>query len=487
MATSFDLDTAPPTAAGGVEANGINVIAESERTGRTRSLLWPWAAANISVLAIGYGTYLLGLGVDFWQALIAGAIGVVVSFVLVGLVSLAGKRGSAPTMVLSRAPFGIVGNALPALVGYALTVGWEVILVTLSTQAVQTVFGRLGWPTGTPTTLACFVVVVAIIVGAGIFGYRAIISLQQALTVILGLLTVGFVLLTIKDVHWSRVSSVHPGTTQAVIGAAVLAATLFGIGWVNTGADYSRYLPRRASSAGVVWWTTFGSSVFPIVLIAWGLLLVGGNAKLTSSVENAPVAALAALLPTWYLVPFVIVAVFGLVAGAVMDIYSSGLTLLTLGVKIPRWSAALVDGVIMIAGSYYLVFRSSSFQGDFEGFLVALAVPMAAWCGVFLADLLQRRQSYSDYELYNARGRYGVASGPALIGMLLGMAAGFGLVVSYVRALTWEGYLLGPLGLGGKTGVWADASLGVVAALVVGLVVQLLFGLGRVRRQERTV
>jgi NCS1 family nucleobase:cation symporter-1 len=288
-------------------------------------------------------------------------------------------------------------------------------------------------------------------------------------------------------VHWSRVSSVHPGTTQAVIGAAVLAATLFGIGWVNTGADYSRYLPRRASSAGVVWWTTFGSSVFPIVLIAWGLLLVGGNAKLTSSVENAPVAALAALLPTWYLVPFVIVAVFGLVAGAVMDIYSSGLTLLTLGVKIPRWSAALVDGVIMIAGSYYLVFRSSSFQGDFEGFLVALAVPMAAWCGVFLADLLQRRQSYSDYELYNARGRYGVASGPALIGMLLGMAAGFGLVVSYVRALTWEGYLLGPLGLGGKTGVWADASLGVVAALVVGLVVQLLFGLGRVRRQERTV
>ena len=477
----------PGRSAGPVETNGINVIDESERTGRPRSLFWPWAAANVSVLAIGYGAYLLGLGIGFWQALVAGVAGIVVSFLLVGLVSLAGKRGSAPTMVLSRAPFGVVGNALPALVGYVLTVGWEVILVTLSTQAVKTVFGRLGWPTGTRTTLGCFVVVVAVIVAAGLFGYRAIIGLQRALTVVLGILTVGFVLLTIKDVHWHQVAAVPGGSTQAVIGAAILAATLFGFGWVNTGADYSRYLPRRASSGGVVWWTTFGSSIFPVLLVAWGLLLVTGNKDLTASVGSAPVAALAALLPTWYLVPFVLVAVFGLVAGAVMDIYSSGLTLLTLGVRIPRWSAALIDGVIMIAGSYYLVFRSANFQNAFTSFLITLAVPMAAWCGVFLADLLQRRDTYDDRELYDRRGRYGVASVPGLTGMLLGMALGFGLVVATPALLTWEGYLLGPFGLGGRSGIWAGASLGVVVALVAGFLVQAVGGLGRVRRQERVL
>ena len=38
--------------------------------------------------------------------------------------------------------------------------------------------------------------------------------------------------------------------------------------------------------------------------------------------------------------PFVLVAVGGLISGAMLDLYSSGLTLLTLGLKTPRWVAA---------------------------------------------------------------------------------------------------------------------------------------------------
>jgi len=35
-----------------VEANGINVIEESERRGTPAGLFWPWCASNISVLAV---------------------------------------------------------------------------------------------------------------------------------------------------------------------------------------------------------------------------------------------------------------------------------------------------------------------------------------------------------------------------------------------------------------------------------------------------
>src|SRR6476660_1752253 len=111
-----------------VEVNGINVIAEPERGGRPRDLFWPWCAANIAVLGISYGSFLLGFGVSFWQATVAGVLRTVLSFLLVGFVSLAGKRGSAPTMVLSRAAFGVRGNALPAVVSYVLLVGWETVL-----------------------------------------------------------------------------------------------------------------------------------------------------------------------------------------------------------------------------------------------------------------------------------------------------------------------------------------------------------------------
>src|SRR5947199_4586933 len=93
-----------------IEANGINVIAESERKGHPRDLFWPWFAANVSVLGLSYGSFILGFGISFWQATLVGVIGIVVSFALCGFVALAGKRGSAPTMVLSRAAFGVRGN-----------------------------------------------------------------------------------------------------------------------------------------------------------------------------------------------------------------------------------------------------------------------------------------------------------------------------------------------------------------------------------------
>ena len=48
-----------------LETNGINVISEDERKGTPRDLFWPWFAANISVLGLAYGAYVLGFGISF--------------------------------------------------------------------------------------------------------------------------------------------------------------------------------------------------------------------------------------------------------------------------------------------------------------------------------------------------------------------------------------------------------------------------------------
>ena len=50
--------------------------------------------------------------------------------------------------------------------------------------------------------------------------------------------------------------------------------------------------------------------------------------------------------------------------------------------------------------------------------------------------------------------------------------------------LTWQGYLLGPFGLGGKSGAWAFANLGVLVALVIGFVAAWALDLAPVRAQE---
>jgi nucleobase:cation symporter-1, NCS1 family len=479
------MSAATQTAAGGIEVNGINVISENERGGRPRQLFWPWFAANISVLGLSYGAFVLGFGISFWQAALAGLIGIVLSFLLCGFIAIAGKRGSAPTLILSRAAFGVRGNKLPSVVSWILCVGWEIVLTALATLATATVFQRLGWGGGDVTKVIAFLVIAALIVGGGVLGFSTIMRLQTVITVITGVLTVIYFILVADKIHWSTVSHLKGGSAAEFVGAIVFVITGFGLGWVNTGADYSRYLPRRTSGGAVVWWTTFGASVAPVFLLGFGLLLAGSSTSLSTAINRDPIGALATILPTWFLVPFVIVAVLGLVGGAVLDIYSSGLTLLAAGLRVPRWSAALIDGVLMIVGTIYVVFFSKNFIGPFEGFLITLGVPIAAWCGVMLADIALRHSAYADADLFSVRGRYGVIRWVPVTLMVLGTVIGFGLVVNtYASWLSWQGFLLGPFGLGGKTGTWEYANLGVIAALVIAFVGWLALGRAAVRRQE---
>jgi purine-cytosine permease-like protein len=250
-------------------------------------------------------------------------------------------------------------------------------------------------------------------------------------------------------------------------------------------ADYSRYLPRHSSSAGVVAWTTFGASAVSVVLVIFGLLLAGSDADLSAAISSDPIGALTTLLPTWYLVPFAIVAVAGLIGGAVLDIYSSGLALTATGLPIKRPVAAGIDGVIMVAGTIYIVFGGDSFFGIFQGFLITLGVPIAAWCGIMLADIALRRQNYDEGDLYRPSGRYGDVPLVPMALLLVGSVAGWGLVTNgYADWLAWQGYLLDVVGLGGREGAWAYSNLGVLVALLIGFLGTLALRSRAVRAQE---
>lgn len=472
----------PPTTGIRVETHGVEVIADADRKGHPRDMFWPWFAANISVFGIGYGAWVLAFGISFAQAVVAGLIGIVFSFLLCGFVSLAGKRGSAPTMTLSRAAMGVNGNRVASGISWVLTVGWETVLTYLATTAVVTVFDRLGWHTGAATQVVAVVVIAALIIAGGVVGFDLIMRMQTAITIITGVLTVVYIAITWGHVDLTAVTAVPSGSTAAFIGALVFVMTGFGLGWVNMAADYSRYLPRTASGRGVVGWTTLGAALAPLVLLVFGLLLVGSNADLGKAISNDPIAGLASILPTWFLVPFLVVAILGFVGGAVLDIYSSGIALISTGLPVKRPVAAGIDGVVMVLGTLYLLFVAGSFFYPFQGFLITLGVPIAAWAGIFLADVLLRRADYDVADLFRSAGRYRSVDPVSIALLLVGTAIGWGLVVNgYADWLHWQGYLMGAIG--GKSGAWAGANLGVLVALAIGFVGGLA-RVGAIRRQE---
>ncbi|MFT4081027.1 MAG: cytosine permease [Nocardioides sp.] len=485
---SVNPDPAPAVPVAGalaIELNALNPIPEDERHGRPADLFWPWFGANVSVLGIAYGSWLLAFGVSFWQAVVTGVVGIVVSFLLCGFISLAGRRGSAPTMVLSRAALGVEGSRIGAVLSWILTVGWETVLVATAVLSANEVFGLLGWGSGTGVEIGALIVVVLLVIAAGVYGFTLVMRLQVVITVVTGVLTVVYFAVVADKIDWSSVSAIPAGGAPEFVGGLVFMMTGFGLGWVNAAADYSRYLPRAASSRGIVAWTTIGGALAPVVLVIFGALLAGSSTTLNDAVGAYSVGGLATIAPHWFLVPFLIVALLGLIGGAALDIYSSGLALLAAGLRIPRYAAAAIDGVIMTIAAAYIVFGADSFFGPFQGFLITLGVPIAAWCGIFLGDLVVRRRDYDQQALYDVGGRYGRVRGTAVLALAVATVVGWGMVTNtYAGWLDWQGYLLEVLGLGGRSGQWRGANLGVLAALLIGFLGGLA-GASVVRRQER--
>ena len=465
-----------------IEVNGINFISESERKGSAKSLFWPWAAANVSFLALSYGSFFLGFGISFWQATAAAIIGTLGSFSLVAISSLAGKRANAPTMTLSRAAFGVKGNVLPGFLSYLIFVGWETVLVSLATLASETVFTRAIGINPDLSKVMGFLLAGGLTVLGGVLGFKVIMKIQFYLTIITLVLTLGYIALTIDQVNWSAVSAIPTGSTQGFIGALIFAITGIGLGWVGCAADYSRYLPRKTSSKAVVGWTIFGASVVPIILVIYGSLLAGSSKALNDQVASDPIGALTSLLPTWYLIPFALVAILGLIGGAILDLYSSGLVLVSIGLPVKRHIAASIDGVIMTIGTIYLVWFASDFFVPFQGFLITLGVPVAVWSGLFVADVLIRK-SYAETELFDSKGRYGAYNLKSISLVLFGTIIGWGLVTNSLASwLSWQGYLLSAFG--GKDGPWAYANLGVIAALLIGFIGHIILSKRDIKKQE---
>ena len=450
-----------------LELNGPNLIKDSERSGTARSLFWPWCGANVSLLALSYGAFFLGFGISFVQATYAAIIGTVLSFLVVGVSSLAGKKSNAPTMILSRAAFGIKGNIVPGALSYLVFVGWETVLVSLSTLATGTVFTRLGHINHNLSLIIGFVIAVSLTVFGGVLGFSAIMKIQKWLTLITVVMTVIYIALTLDNVNWSAVSSIKNGTSQGFVGALIFGITGIGLGWVNSAADYSRYLPRTVSSKSVVGWTVLGASLVPIILVIYGSALAGSSKELSDAIAMDPIGALTALLPTWFLIPFALVAILGLVGGAILDLYSSGLTLVSIGLPVKRHIAAMIDACIMLAGTIYIVWFAGNFFFPFQGFLITLGVPVAVWSAIFVADVIMRKSAYSETDLYDANARYGAWNLKSLALMVVGTVVGWGFVTNtFAGWLSWQGYFLGLIG--GKQGPWAYANVGVIASLLIG-------------------
>nr|WP_237541664.1 cytosine permease [Streptomyces sp. SID4936] len=429
-----------------VETRGLEPVPDNERTGRVRTLFPTWVGANLTVLLLTVGAGLVVLdSLNLWQVLVVAVLASVIGFGLVGLVSIAGRRGGAPGMALSRAVFGQRGNLLPGALTWVARWGWETVNAVTGTYAVLAVLGLLFGVTGnhslTLVTLLVFVGCSWLVSGLGIGALRVCCTWSAYL---FGGVSVLVLIHLIGATDWREVLGRPAGPTGMVIaGVGTLAAG--GISWAPSGPDFARYLPRTASGRAMVAATVGGAGIAYLPMVLMGAVMAVAEPGL--AVTRDPVAFVGPLLPGWLSVPYLLLIVVGMVLINAMSMYSAGFTAQTLGFTVPRVWAVGVNAAISLLLGASLMLTAAGFLDTFVSFLNLLAVTFSAWIGVFAVDLLRGR-AYDPVALLDttptsAYWYTGGFSVPAVTAWAAGLAAG--LLLTSVRwfsgplATTWPG------------------------------------------------
>lgn len=445
-----------------IETRGLEPVPDAERGGRVRELVPTWVAANISVLLLTMGAGLVIFNkLNIWQVLVVAVAAPVISYGIVGLISIAGKRGGAPGMALSRAVFGQRGNLFPGALIWVARWGWETINAVSGAYAVLTVLDLLfGIKSNTPlivVTLLFFVGCTFVVSGLGINALRVCSKWSTYLFGAFSVLVLGYLVVT---TDWSAVFGKPAGSTAMMIaGIGTIAAG--GISWVPSGPDFTRYLPRTASSKGMVGATIGGAGVVVLPMVLMGAVMAVGTPDLATAQD--PVSFIGELLPTWIAVPYLLIALVGMLLINSMSMYSAGFTAQTLGIKVPRAWAVSVNAVISLVFGFLLMVVATSFFGSFISFLTLLAVAFSAWIGVFGVDML-RRKSYDGPALLDTTrtSAYWYKGGFAWQAMTAwGLALAVGLLFTKVDWFggPFAGTWIGENGLGWAVGILTSGAL----------------------------
>jgi hypothetical protein len=129
------------------------------------------------------------------------------------------------------------------------------------------------------------------------------------------------------------------------------------------------------------------------------------------------------------------------------------------------------------------VLLAADADGIVRDLATTLAVPVAAWAGIFAAEMMIRTRQFDSADLLAPGGVYPQVRVVNLLAFLLLTGVGLGLSSATFPGLTWQGFLWPLIGIA-PTDPLATSDVGVLVALVLGLIVPLATAIPAIRRQE---
>jgi purine-cytosine permease-like protein len=453
----------------GIERNGVDRIPDVERTSTPWTFFVIFVGGSVGLGAVAFGWVGMTFGLGVWATIAAIAVGTVVGQILLIPLILIGSRTATNNATSSGATFGVRGRLVGSAIGLLTCLMSVALTVWTSGSAGVAVASRLaGLPDSAATQGVVYALVAAASVAVAIWGFRWLVRCTAIICVIGGLLMILMLVAFGGAINWGY------GGSEPLLGSFwatwLLVAATVGVGGAlvvcTILGDWTRYISSdRYPAAALVPTASAGIFLGFVVPAAVGALV---TTAFSDPFTPFPVS-LANESPLWYAVPLLPLAIFGGVGLVAQSLYSAGLDLDALVVRLTRAQATVIIGVVGVV-LVYLGLLAPTIQGSIGAALLVLAELSAPWAVIVGIGFLQAGGRYDadDLQVFNrgeTGGRYWYTAGwhwPATLAWVAG---------SVVGLLTIQTQLFsGPL-----AGIAGGVDISLVAAAVVAAVVFLPF------------
>lgn len=468
----------------------IEVVVQTKRLAKdpSSSQFWVWLPISGSLLPFGIALWLSSLGLSLVQSITAALLGIFVSAGVVAVGAIAGKRSSLPTLVLSRAAFGVFGNLAPAGILVISRLFWSLVLVVLGYLLIAQNITSTSRMTGSAAPISWLAVaILAVIVTAAVvlssLGGRKLFWAQR-ISGVLGLLTAISVAVARLADGTSSSSMDGSGTWLAALGASVVIFAVFGLAWSSASSDYASGLPVNTRGWKVAGWALISMGLVPAILACLGLFAFGSlsDSDFSSSFDGIVTGGSFSLLSVVVQISLAVT----LITVIAMSLRSSSMSFdsIHLGLKVSVTTPIIAICAVGLSVLGLSRLGASGFWLNLDGYAIFLAVPVAAWSGIFLSDVLIRRIAYHEVSLSRGYGFYKSINFINFFGWVAAVIIGWGLLGSQLVEFQWVGYIARATA---NFEFWSQSHFGVVIAFAIGLLLPVAAGIPRVKRQEAEV
>jgi purine-cytosine permease-like protein len=416
---------------GGIETRGIDMIPDVERKSKPYELFTVFFGPQFGYGNMLFGALAIAFGLGWWAAFSAITIGSLAGSLVFLAVTPISPRTGTNTQVSSGGAFGVRGRLLGSGITWFIAMGFFVILVFTSGDALIFTFNRwFGTSTGLGALSIAMGVIIVFTCIAAVLGHRTLERSDRLLTVVSIVVGIGVFAAFAPKFHAVAGGHYLLGSFWPTWFLSATTAASLPISWGPFVGDYGRYIPADASPRVV------GTYGFLGIFLGCWLAMVAAAFAATAFVPQAFnfVQGITDTSPAWFVLPMLLI--LGLasnVASAAMSLYNAALDLGSWPVffRMQRWHIAVGLSAVVL-GLTYLFVVATNFITNVESFVTIMIVTATPWMVITGLHYLLNKGRYAAVDLHafaipGARGRYWYLGGinpVAFVAWAIGVALG---------------------------------------------------------------